>query len=487
MGCERSFSPHETHAAKSGHAPLYCQEKFGVQTSSLTNIGGFFQIHCELTIPSMSSTLEQNEQNKQSSRIPRNVLALGWVSFFTDLATEMLYPVMSLFLVGTLNAPPVLLGLIDGLAEGVSSGLRWIGGALSDRFGRRKPFVVLGYTLSALSKPAMGLAQLFLGWPIFLAGRVIDRLGKSIRTSARDALIADSTPPELRGAAFGLHRAMDTCGAVVGPLATLVILIVLVGYKATFSATWSGSERISQLPLQWLFFAALVPGLISAAIASIFVAEIRSKSANPAAGPPPIFQSFPRSLWMLILANAVFSLGNSSDSFLILRSSEAGAGFAAVVLMYVVFNVVCAAFSAPLGSLSDRIGRKPVVACGWTIYALVYAGFAVCKSPLAPWILWGVYGLYQAFSEGVAKAMVADLVPSHQRGGAIGLFYTASGVCQLIASVVTGLLWKLTIFDGRVLLPFALGAVFALAGAISITMVPTPQPVADSHSRDSQI
>src|SRR5581483_1261768 len=206
--------------------------------------------------------------------ITRNVVVLGFVSFFTDVASEMLYPVIPLFLVSAaLGGTPALLGLIDGLAEGISSGLRWIGGALSDRFGRRKPFVFAGYTLSALSKPLMGAAAYFGGWPIFLVGRCSDRLGKSIRTSARDALIADSTDPQYRGVAFGLHRAMDTCGAILGPLAALVILLIR-----------------PNTPLQWLFFIAVVPGLVSSLLVAGTVREI---PRPPGEGkPPPIFQSF---------------------------------------------------------------------------------------------------------------------------------------------------------------------------------------------------
>jgi MFS family permease len=385
--------------------------------------------------------------------ITRNVVVLGAVSFFTDVASEMLYPVIPLFLVGTLGASPALLGIIDGIAEGGSSILRWLAGAMSDRFHRRKPFVTAGYTISALSKPVMGLAAVAGGWPLFLLGRSVDRLGKSIRTSARDALIADSTEPQYRGVAFGLHRAMDTCGAVLGPLLALLIAVMRPG-----------------TPLQWLFFIALVPGLISLLLAFLAVRDIPHE-ANPAAKPPPILQRFPRPLWHLIAAAALFSLGNSSDSFLILRSSELGLSFPKVILAFTLYNVVYALGAMPLGKLSDRIGRKPVVVAGWIVYAAVYLGFSAAKSSTAPWILLGVYGLYQALTEGVTKALIADVVPKHQRAGAIGLFYTATGVGQLLASVAAGALWQVRLFHGSLMASFLIGAICAAAAVPLIATV----------------
>jgi MFS family permease len=413
--------------------------------------------------------------------ISRNVIALGWVSFFTDLASEALYPVMPLFLVGTLGASPAILGLVDGLAEGISSGLRWLGGALSDRFARRKPFVFLGYGISAISKPVMGLAQLAVGWPMFLIGRTADRFGKSLRTAARDALIADSTEAQFRGKAFGLHRAMDTCGAILGPLMTLLIVAALAGIGPTLHARWNGAGTgaIAKLPLGWLFLFAVVPGLISSALVLISVREIRPTGKTEGDAPgrpgrPAIFQSFPRPFWHLIIANAVFSLANSSDSFLLLRSGELGLGFASVVLVYALYNAVYAAAATPLGNLSDRIGRKPILACGWIVYAIVYGGLALWHSAAAPWVLLAIYGLYQALSEGVSKAMVSDLVPSHQRAGAIGLFYTVSGFGQLLASLLAGAIWNVR--PGGMVTALGVGAVFALLGAAVASSIRVTKP-----------
>jgi MFS family permease len=387
--------------------------------------------------------------------LTRNVVVLGFVSLLTDVASEMLYPVIPLFLIGSLGATPALLGFIDGLAEGGSSVLRWLAGAMSDRFRRRKPFVTAGYSISAFSKPLMGLAAYVGGWPMFLLGRSTDRLGKSIRTSARDALIADSTEAPYRGAAFGLHRAMDTCGAVAGPLVALVLVTLRPG-----------------LPLQWLFFAALIPGLLSALLAAVAVKDI-PHVAHPDARPPAIVQSFPKPLWRLIAAAAIFSLGNSSDSFLILRSRELGLSFAHVILAFAIYNAVYAAGALPLGHLSDRIGRKPVVMTGWLIYAIVYFGFARAGSSTAPWVLLGVYGLYQAFSEGVTKALVSDVVPAAQRAGAIGLFYTVSGVGQFAASLLTGWLWNVRWLGGHLNAGLVMGTLFSL---LAIPVIATVRP-----------
>jgi MFS family permease len=395
--------------------------------------------------------------------ITRNVVVLGLVSFFTDVATEMLYPIIPLFVVGPLGASPALLGLIEGAAEGISSGLRWVGGLLSDRTGRRKPFVVAGYGLSAVSKPVMGLAAFALGWPLFLIGRCSDRLGKSIRTAARDALIADSTDPAHRGVAFGLHRALDTGGAVVGPLFALLVIVV-----------WSNT------PLATLFFIALVPGAISVLLAGTGVRDTTRAREPRAGGAPALRHQLPRPFWHLLAAFAVFSLGNSSDSFLILRSKEVGLGFQQVILVYALFNVVYAIAATPLGRLSDRIGRKPVIIAGWLAYALVYAGFGSVDSPLAPWILLSIYGLYQALTEGIMKALVSDIVPEQLRAGAIGLVATVGGLGQLAGSITAGALWHVRVLN-LIMLPLAIGAACALAAVFIIAGVrlrqsPHPTP-----------
>jgi MFS family permease len=425
-----------------------------------------------------SPPTDRASDNQVKDSIPRNVLILGWVSLFNDAASEMLYPIIPLFLTATLGASPAILGLVDGLAEGIGSALRWLGGALSDRFRRRKPFILAGYAISALSKPVMGLSAFVLGWPMFMIGRCSDRLGKSVRNAARDALIAASTNPESRGRAFGFQRAMDTCGAVIGPLITLGIIAALVGTHAAFSSSWTGSgphaQTLASLPLKWLFFIALIPGFLAVACVSA-VREIPPRQNDPTktgGKPPPIFQSFPRPLWRIVLAAFVFSLGNSSDTFLILRSTQIGLTFGWVILAYTMYNIIYATASEPLGRLSDRIGRKPLLITGWAIYAAVYAGFALLRAAWAPWLLLAIYGLYQAMTDGVTGALISDVVPDEKRAGAIGLYYTATGLGQLTASIIAGAVFSVFIFNGQLMLPFALGSACALAAIPLLATVP---------------
>ena len=401
--------------------------------------------------------------------ISRKVIVLGWVSFFTDVASEMLYPLIPLFLTGTLGLPKEALGGIEGIAEGIATGLRWFGGVLSDWSGKRKVFVLWGYTLSAISKPILGLAAFFAGWPVFLAGRSADRLGKAIRTAARDALIADATEPEHRGAAFGMHRAMDTAGAVLGPLIALLVILC-----------WP------KTPLAYLFFLALVPGLMSAGLVAVAVDDSPHVPDRSAARERTHFwQHYSADFWRFLFASAIFSVGNSSDSLLLLRATElwnAGSGAAAssagpsivtagslifVTGLYASFNVFFALLAAPVGRLSDRMSRKVVVGIGWLIYAGVYAGFAAGGPAWLPWALFAIYGVYQAFTDGVSKALVSDLIPSEKRAGAIGLYYSASGIGQLVASVLTGYLWQ----HVSAAAGFGVGAAFALAGTLALFLM----------------
>jgi MFS family permease len=385
--------------------------------------------------------------------LSRNVIILGWVSLLNDMASEMLYPVIPIFITQTLGASAELLGLIEGVAEGGGSILRWLTGLFSDRFRRRKPFVVWGYFLSALAKPFIGAAKYTGGWPLILAGRVADRIGKAIRTSPRDALIADSTDPLHRGLAFGFHRMMDTIGAIAGPLSLLAIL--------TF---WP------KFPLAWIFFVAIVPGLASVAVAAVAVEDpFHEPTASKA--PPRLWQSHSSSFWLFILAMAVFAIGNSADSFLILRSTNLGLGFRGVILAYALFSAVFAATATQLGRLSDRIGRKPVIIAGWLVFAGVYLGFSAARSSAEVWGLFAVYGLYQSLTDGVTKAMIADVVEPHQRGGAIGLFYTVTGVCQIAANLITGRLWNVWLLNHHLQAGLLTGAIAAIVAIPVLAIV----------------
>jgi MFS family permease len=362
--------------------------------------------------------------------LPRNVRALSWVSFANDAASELAYPVVPLFLTVTLGAPVAAVGLIEGVAEGIAVGLRGAAGWLSDRWGeRRLPWVGGGYGGSAVGRIVVAAAP---HWGWVLAGRVVDRLGKGARTAPRDALIRDSTPEPLLGSAFGYHRALDTAGAVVGPLAAVALLAAGLSFRNVL----------------WV---AVLPGFLALLL-------LRAVREAPRAKSEPVVAtgegSLPRSFWMVLTIWVVFSLGNSSDVFLLLRSKELGLGTTMVVLAYAAYNVVYSGLSWPLGALSDRHPRELVLGAGIVVFGLVYLGFAVAPGGWAVWPLFAVYGAYIAATDGVARAWVADQVPGRAIGTAYGIFSAASGAALLLASITAGLLWS----HVSPAAPFVLGA-----------------------------
>lgn len=362
----------------------------------------------------------------ESTRAPvisGNILVAGVVSFFTDVSSEMIIPVLPLFLSVTLKSPALAIGLIEGIAESTASLVRAYSGRLSDRTGRRKPLVIAGYALSNLTKPLLALAG---SWGHVLVVRFVDRVGKGIRTSPRDALIADSVDPAHRGLAFGFHRAMDTAGAAVGPLVAFGTLALLPeNYRAVF----------------WV---AAIPGVIAIAVGAFFLQDRRIRSAPPSSAPAIGLSGLgPRFMAFTIIAT-VFAIGNSSDAFLILRARNVGMAARLIPLAYFTFNVIYAALSTPAGALSDRLGRRAVLATGYAIFAIVYLGFGLLAGERAPWgvlILFIIYGAYYALTDGVQKAFVADLVPSHLRATAMGVFSMATGLALLPASLIAGALW----------------------------------------------
>jgi MFS family permease len=378
--------------------------------------------------------------------ITRNVVALGFVSLFTDISSEMLVYVIPLFLANVLLAPAAVIGLIEGLAESTASILKLISGALSDRLSRRRLLVGIGYGTSVAAK---GLYLLATVWPVVLLGRVGDRFGKGIRTSPRDALIADSTAPENRGVAYGLHRAMDTTGAFAGVLIAAAVIWAVEG----------DATRLTADAFRILVLLALVPGLLAVATIVVGVRDVRRPAAvgSASAAPESIalaglvhrvvgsvseWRRFPRPFWLFIAANALFTLGNSSDAFLALRSQNLGLTLLSLLLTIVAFNATNAIVAWPAGALSDRIGRRGLIAAAWVIYAACYAGFAVATS--AVWVvpLWVAYGTYYALSEGVGKALVADLAPGELRATAFGILNAVQGSIILPASVIAGILWS---------------------------------------------
>jgi MFS family permease len=370
------------------------------------------------------------------SRLPRNVIALGLVSLFTDMSSEMIYPLLPIFLTATLGAGPAALGLIEGVAETTASLLKLFSGVASDRAGRKKPLVLFGYGLSTVMRPLMGLVT---GWGQVLAVRFADRIGKGVRTSPRDALVAAYVPPEDRGRAFGLQRAMDHLGAVLGPLLAFLLL--------------SGAG-LSYRPV---FLLAALPGIAAVAVLAF---AVRDAPAEPPAhvggrlGKEALTPAFRRYLAIVLL----FTLGNASDAFLILRAVEAGVPARFVPLLWAAFHVVKSSLSTPLGALSDRWDRKKMVVAGWVVYAVVYGAWGVARGPAWMIVLFLVYGLYSAATEGAERALVADFVPAARRATAFGWFHLAVGVAALPASVIFGLLYK----------GFGPGAAFGLAAALAL-------------------
>lgn len=376
--------------------------------------------------------------------LPANVRALGWVSFANDLASELAYPIVPLFLRATLGASYAVIGLIEGVAEGVAVGLRGLAGRLSDVGGeRRRPWIVAGYALTTLSRPLLALAH---GWGLVLTARLADRAGKAARTAPRDALIRDSTPPPLLGSSFGYHRAMDTAGAVLGPLAAVALL------------------RYVHVSLRTVLWFAVVPGTLTLLLLGA-VREAPPRAREEIA-PRGRVRDLPRAFWLVLAVWFVFSLGNSADAFLLLRARDVGLATSLAVLAYAIYNVVYASLSWPLGALSDRVPRPRVLAAGLAVFALVYLGFAVAPGAWAVWPLLAVYGAYVAATDGVARAWVGDHTPPGLAGTAFGVFSAATGAALLVASVVAGLLWSKVSASA----PFYLGAGAATA-ALGVLLV----------------
>ncbi len=360
------------------------------------------------------------------------VWLLGFVSFFNDIASEMLYPILPIFITQVLGAPVAVVGVIEGFAEGFASLFKAFFGRLSDRIGRRKPFVVWGYASSAFSKVIIALSA---SWPGIFLGRMVDRLGKGLRTGARDAMLLSASTPENRGMVFGLHRSMDSAGAVLGPLVALLLLQLTPNMRS----------------ILWI---AAIPALFSLLLFP-FVKEVRQKP-QPAT---PIFsfslQEFSGEFRLLLLALGVFSLGNSTDAFLILRAKGLGMTLTFVVLAYVLYNVLYMALSAPAGWVSDRIGSKRVMIAGIFLYALVYIGFAFDTQASYIWLLFAVYGAYIALTDGVSKALASHFISPDQSASAYGLVQMVMGLGALAASLIGGELWSL--FSPRATFFFAAG------------------------------
>jgi len=382
----------------------------------------------------LSESLSVRVNRKRIWGLKPNVFFLGLTSFLTDVSSEMIFTLVPLFLFNVLGAGASVVGLVGGVSESADALLRILSGWVSDRVGRRKPLVVLGYGLSTLAKPFMYLVT---AWSGVLAIRFGDRLGKGIRTSSRDALLADSLSSGERGRGFGLHRAMDTAGAVLGLVVTAVIVNLAQG----------GGLELDLKTYRWLVIVGVIPAVLALVVLVTLVKE--KGRQNPRAGVGSVVEvkrgrlgSFDNRFKLFLGVIALFTLGNSSDFFIILRAQNLDVPLVQVVLMLVLFNVVYALTSLPAGMLSDKLGRKKVIAIGWFVYALIYLGFALVSSRWQLWVLFAGYGIYYGIAEGVARAFVADLVPAERRGAAYGLYHGVVGLALLPASLVAGWLWQ---------------------------------------------
>lgn len=364
---------------------------------------------------------QNNTRERHLFGLSTNVLVAGFVSLLSDISSEMIYPILPLFLANVLNTPKALIGLIESIAESTPSIFKALSGWWSDKMGKRKPLIFLGYTLSSVVKPFLGFVT---SWPQVLLIRFTDRTGKGIRTAPRDALIGDITDGNHRGRAFGLHRAMDTAGAVAGPLLAFYLLSL---YKNNF---------------RLVFFLTAIPGVLAILILGLFLRESYPGGVRGRVERPRLtFRNLGPQFVTFTLVSSIFMLGNSSDAFLILRAQNLGLGTSSVILLYFTFNLVYAVLATPAGVISDRIGRRRVILGGFLVFALIYLGFALAKNPLTAWFLFGLYGVYYALTEGVQRALVADLVPAGLRGTAMGTFNFSIGLAALPASVIGGFLW----------------------------------------------
>ncbi len=388
-------------------------------------------------------------------RLNPNIWFLTIGSFLTDVSSEMLNNLIPLFLYNVLGVQTSIIGLIDGIAEATASLVKLFSGTLSDRIGKRKWLTVLGYAISTISKPFLYFATT---WEWVLGVRFADRFGKGIRTAPRDALLADSAKSDQRGLSFGLHRAGDTAGAFVG-LAIAGLIIWL---------TQAGAAELERHTFQVIVLASIIPAVLAVLVLAIGVKEVavarKEKKIQLSLG----WFALAKRFRIFLVVIVIFTLGNSSDSFIILLGQNRGLTVLQIIGMLMTFNAVYASLAGPLGSLSDRIGRKKLMLAGWTIYGLVYLGFALSKTGVQIWLLYGFYGIYYALTEGVAKALVADIVPQEQRGTAYGYFNAAIGFAALPASLIAGILWQLIGPSA----PFVFGSVLALlAGLLLVTWV----------------
>ncbi|WP_024509050.1 MFS transporter [Bradyrhizobium sp. ARR65] len=373
--------------------------------------------------------------------LSRNTFLLALSSLFADISTEMLYPVLPVFLTQVLHATGSIVGLVDGFAQATQNIVQGFSGAMSDRLQRRKPVALAGYLLAALAKPLMGLATV---WEGLFAARLLDRIGAGTRSAPRDALVASSVEERDRGRAFGLEGLGDNAGAFLGPLVALFLLYAV------------------HLELRSIFYVAVIPGLL--ALLMVLLVTERQVAIAAKARIDVNLGRFPRRYCKYLLATAVFGVGNSSNAFLILQTRDAGVSLEATILIYAAFNLVAALISYPAGAMSDRWGRRNLLLAAFAVFFITYLGFALTRDVMLIGALFVLYGLYQGMFRAVGKALAADLVPESLRASGVGWYSTTVGLLQLFASVVAGLLWDRIGHESV----FYYGAIFAAAGGVGL-------------------
>lgn len=394
--------------------------------------------------------VESVTRTRYFAGVSRNTVLLAFTSLFADISSEMLYPVLPILLTQTLHASGSVVGLVEGIAQATQNIVQGVSGWLSDKLQKRKSLALAGYLLSAVAKPLIGFAT---AWQGVLGARFLDRLGAGFRSAPRDALIASSAAEESRGRAFGLEGIGDNLGAFLGPLLAVVLFISF------------------RLDIRWIFYLAIVPGLLA-----VFMILLVQERPVPVAAKSKIdvtLRQFPKPYWKYLLATALFGIGNSSNSFLILQTKGIGATLEATILIYAGFNLVAALISYPAGSLSDTWGRRSVLLVSFIIFFIAYLGFARAKSVVLIATLFVFYGLFQGIFRSVGKAFAADFVPEHLRASGVGWYSATVGLLGLVANIVAGLLWD-RIGHAAV---FYYGAAFAVVGSIGLLVLIPGRPI----------
>ena len=398
--------------------------------------------------PEMTTPDASTDEAGAPKRLGRNVYALAAVSLFNDVATEMIYPLLPVFLATVLGASAGFIGAIEGAAESTAALLKLASGWWSDRMSRRKPLVVAGYALASIVRPLVALAT---SATQVLVIRVSDRVGKGLRNAPRDALIADSVDPAMRGRAFGLRSAADNAGALIGPLIAFALV------------QWAGFS------LRSVFWFAAIPGAITVIVAIVGVREVPKHSA--AGKKAELRTGMGSRFWAFLVVMLIFTLGNSTDAFLLLRAKELGVPVALAPILWALLNGVKSLSNVPGGALSDRVGRRPALVAGWIVYAAVYLLFARATHAWHAWALFAAYGVYFGLTEGAELALVADVVPAERRGAAYGWYYLAIGIGALPASIGFGIVWDR--FGSSI--AFTMGATLSMLAAVGLLLLPSPQ------------